>query len=82
LKRLSLPPLVIIPRGGVDPARIFKLLNYDSIIVNSRAFEKLWPRSDWKLDSARKKLLKKAMKAGADPEYVRKLREGYMATWP
>jgi hypothetical protein len=73
---------VIIPRSGVDPTRISKLLDYDSIIINSHESQKLWPRSDKKLDDLRKKLLKKAEKAGADPEDVKKLSQGLMATWP
>jgi hypothetical protein len=33
---------VLFPRSNVDPERIKKLLDYDSVIVNSREFEKLW----------------------------------------
>jgi hypothetical protein len=63
----------IIPRGGVDPERISKLLSYDSIIVNSRQFESLWPRKDMKRDAARKRLLKKAREEGADEAEIQKL---------
>jgi hypothetical protein len=78
----SLWRAVLFPRWKVDPKRIKKLLDYDSVIVNSREFEKLWPRVDKFTDNARKKLLKKARKAGADPEYIERLRQGHMATWP
>jgi len=73
---------VLFPRSDVDPERIKKLLDYDSVIVNSREFEKLWPRVDKFTDNARTKLLKKARKVGADPEHVEKLSKGHMATWP
>jgi hypothetical protein len=73
---------VPFPRWKVDPERIKKLLSYDSIIVNSREFEQLWPRVDKFADNARKKLLKKARKAGANPEHVERLSRGHMATWP
>jgi hypothetical protein len=58
----------VFPRSNVDPERIKKLLDYDSIIVNSREFEKLWPRVD--------------KTVGANPEHIEKLRKGRMATWP
>jgi hypothetical protein len=73
---------VRFPRSEVDPERIKKLLDYDSVIVNSREFEKLWPRVDKFTDNARKKLLKKARKAGAAPEHIERLSQGHMATWP
>ena len=49
--------------------RIAKLLDYDSIIVKSHEFEKIWPRTDKVADNARKKLRKKAKKA-ADPQNI------------
>jgi hypothetical protein len=55
---LSLWHGVIIPRGNVDPARIAKLLDYDSIIVNSREFEQLWPTINKHYDNPRQRLLK------------------------
>jgi Fe-S cluster biosynthesis and repair protein YggX len=73
---------VLFPRSGVSPARIEKLLSYDSIIVDSREFQALWPRSDKPTDKARMRLLKKAKKEGADPEHIEKLSKGSMATWP
>jgi hypothetical protein len=69
----SLWTVQIIPRRGVDPVRISKLLSYDSILVNSRRFESLWPRKDKKIDAARKRLLKKAREEGADEVEIQKL---------
>ena len=34
-----------VPRYGVDPAQIARLLNYESIIVDSKEFQGLWPRN-------------------------------------
>jgi hypothetical protein len=79
--------MILIPTGGAefspdgtvtgrDPAatqRTNQLANYDSIIVNSRQFEALWPLRDPKTDRERKRLLKKARKAGADPPEIAKL---------
>jgi hypothetical protein len=65
--------IVVIPRHQVPPDRIKKLLSYDSIIVNSRNFEALWPASNRKTDAARKRLLKKAKAAGADPVEIKKV---------
>ncbi len=61
---------------GLDKAatdRTNQLDGYDSLIVNSVEFEKLWPRKDKGDDSARRKLLKAAKKAGADPAEIKKL---------
>jgi Fe-S cluster biosynthesis and repair protein YggX len=73
---------VIFPRSNVTPTRIQKLLSYDSIIVDSLKFQNVWPRSDKPTDKARVHLLKKATREGADPEHIKKLSEGHMATWP
>ncbi len=83
----SLWKMILIPRGGVeiqpdgnvigsDPesvARTDELAAYDSLIVKARQFEKLWPRKDKDTDAARKALLKKAKKAGANPAEIVKL---------
>src|SRR5260370_35715560 len=77
---LSLWKMILIPRGGAEITpdgkvigrdqdavqRTDRLATYDSLIVNARQFEKLWPRKDKDTDAARKVLLKKAKKAGAD----------------
>ena len=63
----------IIPRSDVEPARIGKLLAYDNVTVNARQFEALWPLKDKKTDAARRALLKRARKAGADPAEIAKL---------
>jgi hypothetical protein len=69
---------VVIPYSGVDKERIAKLLDYDSIIVNSREFENLWRKRDPRYDRLRQKILKKAKKVGADPEHIKYL-NGEMA---
>jgi hypothetical protein len=53
--------------------RTDRLATYDSLIINSRQFEKLWPRKDGATDLARKRLLKKAKKAGAATAEIAKL---------
>jgi hypothetical protein len=81
----SLWKMVLIPRGGAEITpdgkvigrdkkavqRTDQLATYDSLIVNSRQFEQLWPGKDRKIDTARKRLLKKAKKAGADPDEIK-----------
>jgi len=83
----SLWKMILIPRGGAEIlpngtvigrdqnsiARTDELAAYDSLIVNARQFEKLWPRKDKDTDAARKALLKKAKKAGANPAEIEKL---------
>ena len=79
--------MVLIPRGGAEIRpdgavighdqsaiqRTDQLAAYDSLIVSARQFEKLWPRKDRKTDADRKRLLKTARKAGADPAEIKKL---------
>ncbi len=79
--------MILIPRGGAEIQpdgsvighdqraiqRTDQLAAYDSLIVSSRQFEKLWPRKDRKTDAARKRLLKTARKAMADPAEIEKL---------
>jgi hypothetical protein len=83
----SLWKMILIPRGGVEfhpdgtvvghdqeaVQRTDNLAAYDSLVVSARHFEKLWPRKNKDADSARKVLLKKAKKAGADPAEIAKL---------
>jgi len=69
----SLWTVKVIPRAGINPARIQTLLNYDSLIVNSRLFESLWPATDKDADKKRKQLLRKARKAGVDEAEIRRL---------
>jgi hypothetical protein len=83
----SLWKMILLPRGGAeihpngtvvgrDPAavqRTAQLQAYDSIIVSGREFEKLWPLKDARADAFRKRNLKKARKAGADPAEIAKL---------
>jgi hypothetical protein len=83
----SLWKMILIPRGGAEITpdgkvigrdqgavqRTDQLASYDSLIVNARQFEKLWPRKDRDTDIARKLLLKKAKKAGVDPAEIAKL---------
>jgi hypothetical protein len=80
--------MVLFPRGGAEinpdgvvvaardaaaKQRTDELAAYDSLIVNSRQFERMWPRRDKEADAATKHLLKKAKKAGADPAEIQKL---------
>ena len=84
---ISLWKMILIPRGGAEITpdgevigrnqeavqRTDQLAAYDSLIISSRQFEKLWPRKDERADAARKHLLKKARKAGADQAEIAKL---------
>ena len=63
----------VIPRSGVEPQRMQRLLDYDSLIVNCRRFENLWPATDKKMDYKRKRLLKQAKRAGAAPTEIARL---------
>jgi hypothetical protein len=69
----SQPDGIVIGRDKAATQRTEHLAEYDEFIVNSRQFEKLWPRKDKKTDAARKQLLKKARKARADPAEIEKL---------
>ncbi len=85
--RRSLWKMILIPTGGVEihpdgtvaghdqkaEQRTDRLAAYDSLIVSARQFEKLWPRKDKDTDIDRKRLLKTARKAGADPAEIEKL---------
>jgi hypothetical protein len=63
----------VIPRSGIEPQRMQRLLDYDSLIVNCRRFENLWPATDKKMDYKRKRPLKQAKRAGAAPIEIAKL---------
>ena len=76
---VSLWKAMVFPRSDVDPGRVHQILGYDSIILSSREFEQLWPRSDRRHDRARMKELKKAKRLGADPQAIEKLAKGNMA---
>jgi hypothetical protein len=83
----SLWRMILIPRGGAEITpggnvigrdqeavqRTDQLATYDSLIISARQFEKIWPRKDKDTDAARKRLLKRAKKAGADPAEIAKL---------
>jgi hypothetical protein len=83
----SLWKMILIPTGGAEfqpdgtiighdtaaTERTALLQQYDSIIINAREFEKLWPRKDAKADSGRRHNLKLAKKAGVDPSELAKL---------
>lgn len=73
---------VIQPNAKVSADRVAKYLSYDSITVDAHKVEELWPKRSREHDKLRKKLLKKAIKVGADLEVVKRLRDGDMATWP
>ena len=62
-----------IPRSDVNPERISRLLSYDSLIVDSRQFEGLWPAQEATADTQRRQFLQKARKIGADPAEIAKL---------
>ena len=63
----------IRPRADVSTERVAELLEYDSLIVDSENFEKLWPRSEAAIDAARLKNLQAAKKNGAPQSEVDKL---------
>jgi hypothetical protein len=77
--------MVLIPAGCFEIHPDGTVVGYDQeavqrtdrlaadMIVSARQFEKLWPRKDKDTDIARKRLLKTARKAGADPAEIEKL---------
>lgn len=83
----SLWRMILIPTGGAelspdgsvtgrDPSsveRTNQLAAYEHFIVKARQFESLWPPHNFKTDRARKNLLRKARKAGADLAEIAKL---------
>jgi hypothetical protein len=72
----SLWKMILIPTGGAEIHPDGTVVGHDSLIVSARQFEKRWPRKDRKTDAARKRLLKTARKAGADPAEIEKLSLG------
>jgi hypothetical protein len=86
--------MIIIPTGGAeispdgtveaaDPVaeqRTAAILNYDSLIVDSCEFEKLWPKREPLADKKRRQLLRKALKRGLDKDEILKL-SGWRAKW-
>jgi len=70
----SLWRAIVIPRGGAEvidgklqtqpQQRVAHIFSYDSLIVNSRQFEGLWPKKNLATDEARERLLKTAEQKG------------------
>jgi hypothetical protein len=71
----SLWRAALIPRGvpvSLDdgkldtqpPSRVAHIFDYDSLIVDSRQFEELWPKKDQATDEARERLLQTAEQKG------------------
>jgi hypothetical protein len=71
----SLWRAMLIPRGEAvtfedgklqnrPPSRVAHIFEYDSLIVDSRQFEELWPKKDQATDEARKQLLQTAEQKG------------------
>ena len=67
----SLWRVVVFPRGVAvtfedgkldtpPPSRVAHIFEYDSLIVDSRQFEQLWPKKDRQTDRARRRFLKQA----------------------
>jgi hypothetical protein len=77
---------IVIPRGEVvgfengklqnkPPSRVAHIFEYDSLIVESRQFEKLWPKAHQATDKARGQLLQTAEEKGiVDQEMILGLR--------
>jgi hypothetical protein len=65
--------VVVRPRTDVDPTLISRLLNYQDLIMESRQVEELWPAEEPATDAARRKLLRKAKRANADPAAIARL---------
>jgi hypothetical protein len=63
----------IIPCSDVKPKRISELLRYDSLVIDSRQFEKLWPLREPATDAARLKLLEQAKTSGVHHLLIEKL---------
>jgi len=68
---------VVNARNQAAKERTEQLARYDSIIVRARQFESRWPLQNPRTDAARKKLLKRAEQAGADPTEIAKLSREY-----
>ncbi len=62
-----------VPRSEVDPARVQKFLDYDSIIVSSDEFEKLFPPIDKQADAERATFIKQAKKRKLDSKEIARL---------
>ena len=69
----SIWKMVVKPRTGESPDRIKRLLDYDSLIVDSTQFQELWPAQDAANDKARKELLKVAKISGVPQSEIEKL---------
>ena len=69
----SIWKMVVKPRTGESPDRIKRLLDYDSLIVDSTQFQELWPAQDAANDKARKELLKAAKISGVPQSEIEKL---------
>jgi hypothetical protein len=87
--------MVLIPTGGAEihpdgtivgrdqPSvqRTSELQTYDSLIVNARQFEGLWPKKEKRADTARRVFLRKAKKNGADPVEIATLLRDASQGW-
>lgn len=65
--------VAIRPRSDVSTERIAELLEYDSLIVDSEKFEKLWPRNEAATDALRLKNLQAAKENGNAQSEIDKL---------
>lgn len=80
--------LVILPRGSVEldgAGAIVKasnpdamqrtdfIRNYDSLIIDGAAFEKLWPKNEWDADKKRFRFLREARRRKLDESEIKKL---------
>jgi hypothetical protein len=69
----SIWKVVVAPRSGVDPARLGTLLGYDSVVVDSRQFLRIWPTKNETADVARRLLLEHAKSKNVDPAEIERL---------
>jgi hypothetical protein len=80
--------MVLVPRGGVEIApdgaiaraddvacatRTSELANYDSLLVDSYQFERLWPKKDSLADRKTRKFLRQARKREFDKDEIKRL---------
>jgi hypothetical protein len=67
------PDGIVLAHDQNSKERTDQLAEYDSIIVDARQFEALWPRKDKRLNAIKFRHIKTAKKAGADPAEIQKL---------
>lgn len=76
------PYLVIAEPKNCRAPGVTQVLSYDSITVDPRDLERLWPKNCRHFDRSRKRLLEKAIRERICPEIVEMLQKGNLIVWP